>query len=75
MLKSLETSLDAEIIVKISTKNKQVKGIVADAYIELLKRHNYNVSALIKYLKIPRQSLYNKIRDYGIDLKWLRDCK
>ena len=52
---------DPEIIVRISLEDKRMSNIIARAYVNLLKRYNYNVSALIRDLDIGRQSLYNKL--------------
>ena len=63
---------DPEIIVRISLEDKRMSSIIARAYVDLLKRYNYNVSALIRDLDIGRQSLYNKLRQYHVDLTRLR---
>ncbi len=63
---------NAELIVRISLEDKIVFGLIRTAYVNLLREHNYNVSALIRYLRIPRQTFYNKMGQYGIDLKEIR---
>ena len=61
-----------EKIIRISLEDEAMKSIISGAYIQLLKKHRYNVSALIRYLDMPGQSFYNKLRQYRINLRGLR---
>ena len=61
-----------EKIVRISLEDEAVRDTISEAYVKLLQRYDYNVSALIRYLDIPRQSFYNKLNLYGINLRELR---
>ncbi len=63
---------DSETVVRISLEDKRMSAIIAKAYVDLLKRYNCNISALVRDLDIGRQSLYNKLRQYNIDLTKLR---
>jgi len=63
---------NSELVVRISLEDEKVRGMIKRAYEDLLKDYNYNVSTLSRNLKIPRQSFYNKMRKYGIDLREFR---
>ena len=69
--RKLEES-DSELIVRISLEDEGVRSMIGRAYEDLLSCYDYNVSALIRYLKIPRQSFYNKMKKYGINLEKVR---
>lgn len=62
-------------IVKISLEDNSMRKTIAHAYIELLKIYNYNISAIIRYLEMPRQTFYNKLEKYNLDIKELRKLK
>ncbi len=62
-------------IIKISTENKEVSSLIRTAYYELLKQYDYNVSRIILDFSMPRQTFYNKLEQYGIDIKVLRKTK
>ena len=68
----LERRIGAETIVRISLEDDGMKNIIASAYRRLLNIYNCNISAIIRDLRIPRQSFYNKLNKYGIDLKAIR---
>jgi DNA-binding NtrC family response regulator len=53
-------------IVAISREDESEWETIREAYDGLLKRFQGNVSQLVEYLEIPRQSLYNKFNKYGI---------
>ncbi len=63
---------NSELVVRISLEDEKVGGMIKRAYEDLLRNFNYNVSALSRDLKIPRQSFYNKMKKYGIDLREVR---
>ncbi len=63
---------NSELIIRISLEDKIVFGLIRTAYVNLLRDYDYNVSALIRELKIPRQSFYNKMEKYGINLEKVR---
>lgn len=67
-----KNSIDSDLIIKISLEDESAKEIIASAYRKILYRYNGNVSTVIRELSIPRQSFYNKLRKYGIDLKTIR---
>ena len=52
-----------------------MRKTIANAYMRLLKIYDYNISSIVRYLEIPRQTFYNKLEQYGIDIKELRKIK
>jgi len=66
---------DPANIVRISLEDNSMRKTIAGAYMKLLKIYDYNISAIIRYLEIPRQTFYNKLEQYSIDIKELRKIK
>lgn len=69
---ALLNDLDPEYIVKLSLEDHEVRNVIRLSYISLLTDHDYNVSALIRFLGMSRQSFYNKMEKYEINLKRIR---
>jgi len=72
---SRRSAINPVDIVKISLEDNGMRKTIASAYMKLLKIYNYNISAIIRYLQIPRQTFYNKLEQYSIDIKELRKLR
>lgn len=65
--------LDPLLVIKLSREDHEVVYMIKNSYIKMIREYEGNVSELIRVLKIPRQTFYNKIHKYKIDLKRIRD--
>ena len=64
--------LNATSVVKIVHKDEETAPIIRAAYLDLLRQYNYNISRIINYLGVSRQSFYNKLKEYDIPLSDIR---
>ena len=54
------------IIVMLSLESDAAREKIRQAYLELLRRYDFNKSQLVHDFGIARQTLYNKLEKYGL---------
>ena len=65
-------NVDALNILKLSRGNGSMKSLIKSAYEEVLRQYHFNITRIVKDLDMPRQSFYNNLKKYGVDLKKIR---